>query len=91
MTTKACDDCALLVSHGAGQELSIEVPGRAGIELVNALDQECFELLALRFIVQRDEADLHDAYRRSIWRAAAERGRMTDSSGLDRNRMARPY
>lgn len=40
MTAKACDDCALLVSHSAGQALSIEVPGRAGIELVNAIDQE---------------------------------------------------
>ena len=40
MTTEASDDRALLVSHGAGQELSIEVPGRAGIELVNAIDQE---------------------------------------------------
>ena len=40
MATEASDDRALLVSHGAGQELSIEVPGRAGIELVDALDQE---------------------------------------------------
>ena len=54
MAVERCDDFARLVNQSAAQEPSVEVAGRLRIELVNALDEERFELQAFTLVAKFD-------------------------------------
>jgi hypothetical protein len=56
---EACDDFACCISNVSSQEPSVKVPCRFGVELVNAINKERLQLLALNFIEQHNSVTLH--------------------------------
>ena len=57
--TKTCDDFASFILNVCPKELSIKVPCSFGVELVDALREECVQLLALSFVEQHYAFGLH--------------------------------
>jgi hypothetical protein len=55
MTVERGDDFAFLTSQATGQKLSIEVSSRLGIELVDALNEECIKLPTFVVITELDD------------------------------------
>ena len=50
VTTQPGDDCPCFVPDAHSQEPAIVVAGRSGVELIDAVDEECIQLLALSFV-----------------------------------------
>jgi hypothetical protein len=59
MPAETCDDLARIVVDASGQESSIEVTCRLRVELVDAINEERLQALALTFIEQRDGVGVH--------------------------------
>jgi hypothetical protein len=65
VTIDTCDDFTFLVLNGASQEPAVDVARGIGIELVNAIGQERFDLSAPRLIMEVNVAILQRSARGS--------------------------
>jgi len=60
VAVEACDDISGFISNGCSEQLAVKMTGRFGVELVDAVHEECFQRLAFGFVEQYDSVGLHD-------------------------------